>query len=337
MQTRLLGPALLAGSLALPGCGSSRAAPVFVGTGDGPDAAPGGTSSEGGASVGDSGPLHVTMDGSAALAVGIVLVGCQGDCANVKAVASGGNPPYTLQWSDGAQGTARSLCGSDGGTYAVTATDTAVAGGEFPHPQETATASVPGAALGCGGDAGAPSPKVYWAKWSGGDAGATGNAQGTISPPSGDITVTYDGQLTALQTSAATLLAGNDWTPASTYTSATVADGPPDPGILELTGGTDAPCTVTFSRAVTNPVMAIFSLGDFSLNVTASYEFVQPFVILSSGPGIYGLAGSFTESGQVLSGHEGNGVIQLTGTFTSIQFKNPVSEYYSGITVGARE
>jgi hypothetical protein len=332
------GLAPVAAALALAGCGSSGSGPVFGGGDLGADGALLDASSDGGSAPSDSGLIHVTVDGASRLAVDIVLVGCQAGCANVRAVVSGGNPPYTLRWSDGSQAPARMICGgADAGSYQVTASDTASSGGEFPHPQETATASLSSAALGCGGDAGAQSSTVYWARWSGGDAGASGNAQATISAPSGDIAVTYAGEMTALQTSTATLLSSNYWTPASTYTSATVANGPPDPGILELTGGTDAACTVTFSRAITNPLMAVFSLGDFSLNTTASYELAEPFVILSTGPGIYGVAGSFTESGQTLVGHEGNGVIQLTGTFTSIQFKNPTSEYFSGITVGVRE
>ena len=71
--------------------------------------------------------------------------------------------------------------------------------------------------------------------------------------------------------------------------------------------------TITFSQAVENPVMAIFSLGQDGK--PTQYVFTMPFVILSYGPGNWqgGGPGSFTQSGNTLTGIEGNGLIRSPG------------------------
>ena len=39
----------------------------------------------------------------------------------------------------------------------------------------------------------------------------------------------------------------------------------------------------------------------------------------------------------MLSGIEGNGAIQFQGKFTSIQWTDPINEYWSGFTIGLPE
>lgn len=57
-------------------------------------------------------------------------------------------------------------------------------------------------------------------------------------------------------------------------------------------------------------------------------------VIASRGAGYWG-GGSLTQSGNSVTGLEGNGLLQFTGSYTDIAFTTPNSESYYGFTVGA--
>jgi PEP-CTERM motif len=166
---------------------------------------------------------------------------------------------------------------------------------------------------------------VTWADWT--SANAT-TASGTI----GGIGVGFSGNINpAAQTAGGT----NFWAvnPAI-YTAPGLDNGPPDSDIIRLTGGTGTGLqTITFSSAVTNPVMAILSLGQPGVEVR--YDFVDaPFDILNSGPGFFG-GGILNElAGDVLQGFEGHGLIQFIGTFTSISFNVPFPEFWHGFQIG---
>jgi hypothetical protein len=166
---------------------------------------------------------------------------------------------------------------------------------------------------------------VIWANWTVADATS---AAGTI----GGIGVTFSGNINpAAQTAGGT----NFWAvnPAI-YTAPGLDNGPPDSDIIRLTGGTGTGLqTITFSSAVTNPVMAIMSLGQPGLEV--QYDFVDaPFDILNSGPGFFG-GGILNElAGDILQGFEGHGLIQFIGTFTSISFNVPFPEFWHGFQIG---
>ena len=95
--------------------------------------------------------------------------------------------------------------------------------------------------------------------------------------------------------------------------------------------------TITFATAVVNPVMAIWSLGQAPpyQTINASFNFINaPFAIESGGPSAEYSGTSITQSGNIVYGLEGNGTIQFNGTYTSISWTNPVSEYWYGFTVG---
>ena len=166
---------------------------------------------------------------------------------------------------------------------------------------------------------------VVWTDWTAADADS---ASGTL----GGVGVAFSGALNpAAQTSGGT----NFWSvnPA-TYTSAPEVDnGPPDSDIIRLTGGPGSGTqTLTFSAPVTNPVMAILSLGQLGVPVT--YDFDVEFDILNNGPGFFG-NGPLTElPGDVLEGREGHGIIQFAGTLTSISWTIPTPEFWHGFTVG---
>src|SRR6202041_3076642 len=113
----------------------------------------------------------------------------------------------------------------------------------------------------------------------------------------------------------------DDFTPSATFTSTTVADPPPGPGMIEVSGGVTAttpPDTLTFSEPVTNPVL---SSGPNAGGVT--YFGGETLIPVDGG----------------VSGTGGNGIVELEGTFTTIQWPNPDETMYAtftGITVGIR-
>jgi hypothetical protein len=85
------------------------------------------------------------QDGDLALELRFV---CDSDCAEVEAVATGGNPEYTITWEDGTKSAMRRLCAADGGQD-VTVTDTPIDSNEFSYPGASVTATVTAAQLEC--------------------------------------------------------------------------------------------------------------------------------------------------------------------------------------------
>jgi hypothetical protein len=170
---------------------------------------------------------------------------------------------------------------------------------------------------------------VDWAAWSTATVGNPGSASGTI----GAISVTYTGEVvSSTQTGGADY---NYWAynPAS-YISATVENAPPTGDMITLSGGNSTVNTISFSSLVTDPVLAIASMGQWNIDVT--YYFDQVFTILSDGTGYWGGPNTLSGSGtSVLDGLEGNGTIQFLGTFSSISWTTGVTgEFYQGFTVG---
>ncbi|MFT3921813.1 MAG: hypothetical protein QM778_04700 [Myxococcales bacterium] len=87
-------------------------------------------------------------DASAGLVVRFEKVGCDGECATITAIASGGAAPYTFRWGDGATEATHTVCESGG--MSVSVTDSGEPGIELARPPWTARASVPADLLDCG-------------------------------------------------------------------------------------------------------------------------------------------------------------------------------------------
>jgi hypothetical protein len=268
-----------------------------------------------------------------------------GACVTLTAHASGGVAPYTYRWIPKASGDGgvAEVCPAVATIYTVTATDSSGRpGGEFPATGATASATIAvGATRACGvtaapGDAGDAASLVYWADWQSVDGGTV---SGVLSPPSGAIQVVYSGNLFGAQTTSG----ANQFTPSSTFTSATVANAPPGPGMIEVSGVTTETDTLAFSEPVKNPVLAIYALGTGYAGESASILFSVPFTVLSSGLAtngstIFGNELLVPVDGGV-SGVGGNGVVELEGTFSMIQWTNPNDTpyaSYTGLTVGIR-
>lgn len=166
---------------------------------------------------------------------------------------------------------------------------------------------------------------IAWTDWT--TANAT-SASGTA----GGVGVSFSGNINpAAQTAGGT----NYWAVnPSIYTAPGIDNGPPDSDIIRLTGGTGTGVqTITFSAPVTNPVMAILSLGQ--PGVIVDYDFDAPFDVRNFGPGFFGGPGTLTElPGDILRGVEGHGIIEFIGTFTSISWTIPTAEFWHGFQIG---
>ncbi len=169
---------------------------------------------------------------------------------------------------------------------------------------------------------------IDWTSWTSGTPGQTnGSATGTA----GGIGITYSGELQSLSPYGAY----PSWGPASTFAGGTISNPPPPSGgIIQLFGMTGATDTITFSQSVTNPVFAIWSLGQGGINAT--FDFTATPTFEAGGPSSEYGGSAITVAGNVVSGSEGNGSIEFFGTFDSITWTNPTYENWYGFTVGVQ-
>jgi len=169
-------------------------------------------------------------------------------------------------------------------------------------------------------------PMINWVQWdSGFTTGSTGGmATGTIST-SPNVMVSYGGEVDAVY------LNYPSWGPAATFDAGMNAPMSTQ-GIVRINGGLTSTDTITFSTPVTNPYIAIWSLG--RPGIDASFNFNATPTLMSGGTSSEYGGSSIVVSGNMVSGHEGNGVVQFTGTFNSISWTNPTYENWYGFTVG---
>lgn len=157
-----------------------------------------------------------------------------------------------------------------------------------------------------------------WVSWSG--------TTGTFDQNGDSVTVSYSGQYNWIDHDS---LIFNE-VPTS-FTNSSVTNTPGSNGTIAMTGGSSEINNFHFSQAVVDPLIAIWSVG--APDVSVMFNFNSPFTILSSGGGHWG-DGTLTQTGNSITGLEGNGLLQLKGTFNDISFTTPNYEYYYGITVG---
>lgn len=137
-------------------------------------------------------------------------------------------------------------------------------------------------------------------------------------------------------------------TDAATYSSPNVGTLPTNGDHIGLVGGTNgiqtqtieffSDAAMTNAASVQNIVLLVASLGFSSLQ--ASWTFNQDFEILSDNSGVNGSPGLSKSAGgtpgtYVLSGREGAGAIQFTGSFTSFSWTVSASEAWSSWNIGA--
>ena len=160
-----------------------------------------------------------------------------------------------------------------------------------------------------------------WAVWSGTSA--------TFTQNSDTINVTYTGQWNSIDYNASYF---ND-VPAS-FTSSAITNTPGANGTIHMTGGTVAANNIHFSQAVIDPVIAVWSVGQPGVPVTFNFLNDASFTLVSQGAGHWG-GGLLTQNGASVTGLEGNGLLQFSGSYTDIAFTTPNFENFYGFTVGA--
>jgi hypothetical protein len=136
---------------------SCSAAPHDLNVGEEPDAGPPLVGHGPGAFAGDAGvapeaqgnALKARVEDVHGLSIELVTLHCAGDCADVKAVASGGNPDYHFAWSDGVRTADRQICATQDATFSVTVKDTPIDAGEFSYAGQSARAQVTAQVLSC--------------------------------------------------------------------------------------------------------------------------------------------------------------------------------------------
>jgi hypothetical protein len=125
------------------------------------------------------------------------------------------------------------------------------------------------------------------------------------------------------------------YTPTGTYADGTIVNNAPvaADGIIQLEGGNTNVNTLTFSKPVVNPVMAIWSLG--AGGAPAEFDFIGATpVFVAGGPSAEFGGSAITLAGNNVLGTEGNGTVQFMGTFTSLSWTNPKAEFWYGFDVG---
>lgn len=141
------------------------------------------------------------------------------------------------------------------------------------------------------------------------------------------------------------------FTVAATYSSPNVGTLPTNGDHIGLVGGTNgiqtqtveffSDAAMTTATSVQNIVLLVGSLGfSGSSSLQASWTFNQDFEILSDNSGVSGLTGLSKTAGgtpgdYVLSGEEGSGAIQFTGSFTSFTWTVSASEAWASWNIGA--
>lgn len=171
---------------------------------------------------------------------------------------------------------------------------------------------------------------VDWTDWQSYDATA---ASGSI----GSVGVSYTGDVNTSRTTTGT--GTNYWTEPQAgnepYTGNSVVDNAPDAAEMVALSAGNVTNTITFTEAVTDPIMAIVSLGRLRTPVT--YDFDQSFTVLSEGRGYWGDGFYTLGTGDALTGYEFHGAIQFSGTFSSLSWSVDNAEFWHGITVGLAE
>jgi hypothetical protein len=185
---------------------------------------------------------------------------------------------------------------------------------------------------GLGLSTSAKASSIIWTDWSGSATNAgSGTGTTSVTGSMGCVTVTYNGQLNSVDNQVL-------WQPDSTYNGGLPGEAPPqnfDSIVEGIDHGGSYTETISFASAVVDPYMSFWSLGNQGSAAGAiSVDFSDPFTIVSCGTGNPYGGGCITQAGLNVLGAEGNGTIQFAGTYTSISFTIPNSEFYYALTVG---
>lgn len=193
-----------------------------------------------------------------------------------------------------------------------------------------------------------------WANWS-----LPTNCSGDVVGTFGTGTVTFSGPYNGVQSGSLASCTNPDANPAFAFGSggvnywqpaAAYAALPDNPSFIQQVDGVElahdgsayvsnGTRTITFSEAVLNPYIALISVGSSNLDLFVNYQFNAPFKIVSFNDPLlnpWGTGDYFAlDDNKTLSAREFSGVIQFTGSFTSLSFTLNTNENWHGFTVGA--
>ena len=167
---------------------------------------------------------------------------------------------------------------------------------------------------------------TIWTDWA--SATASLSSSGSASGSLNGVGVSYAGEVRG------SILNGvsTSWDPDTSFIGGTVTTSPSVVGDeIQLQGTFTGPNTITFASPVQNPVFAIWSLGSPGTSATFTFDATPTFQAGGTNSQFGG--GPITVLGNVVSGNEGNGVIQFSGTFSSISWNDTFENYYA-FTVG---
>lgn len=183
-----------------------------------------------------------------------------------------------------------------------------------------------------------PANAQTWVDWTAVAPGTPGSAKGNLPLGSGNVGVTYNGEVEPASSISTGSSAGTYFDPAfgpGTFVSPTAPVGPTNNGWIQLIGPSQGN-VLTFDSPVNRLFFAIISLGQSAQ--TVDYVFSLPFTILSQGPGNWG--GCYTcltqTAPNVIHGQEGNGVLmfEAPGGISSLAFSVLDREDFHGFTIG---
>jgi hypothetical protein len=96
--------------------------------------------------------------------------------------------------------------------------------------------------------------------------------------------------------------------------------------------GSQTTHVINFSTPVTDPYLAIISLGQGGIQT--NWDFVtSPFTLIDQGQGFWG-NGVFTIAGNTIAAGEAHGIIRFQGSYSSITLITNNTENWSGLTIG---
>ncbi len=165
-------------------------------------------------------------------------------------------------------------------------------------------------------------PTVYWTDWTS-KTTTPPTVSGTITIGSTPVNVVFSGVYSGVQISGGT----NYWN----WPIYDVPNRPTTYDIIQLNSG-DTDATITFSKSVHDPLLALVSWNGNTV------DFGVPIEVVSNGRGSYGSGTPIINSAHTgfYGSGEVHGVIRLVGDFTSITFSH-TSEGWHGFTVGVTE
>jgi len=170
-----------------------------------------------------------------------------------------------------------------------------------------------------------------WTNWTSATAGANGG--GAANGSLGGVTVSYQGELDSFVTNGTSTI----WSPNSSFIGGSVTSAPSAVGDdLRLNGSSTGINTILFGSAVVNPLIAFWSLG--GPGGSASFTFLDGLtpIVQAGGPNSISGGSSITALGSVVTGVDGNGVVQFMGTFNKIEFTSTFEDFYA-FTVGVSD